>query len=104
GLLFVHLSFAQDDARDKLQQIYNNSSNPEISFEKFFELNSHIYAAGQNKKVKSTTGNASALAKLNDCGTIHTICANGDFESGAIDMTQWKGAFGTWTTPVDPNP
>lgn len=91
-------------ARTQLQKAYQAIKNPEISFDKFVELNSHVFAAPQAQaNVPAATGPGLAAAQDLFCGKVRAYCTNGDFESG-LDQNQYSGAYGTYSANLYPNP
>jgi hypothetical protein len=81
------------NTKAELQKIYNRFKNPEVSFEKF----AAIYKVPLKKNNPSKSGSiTNANAKINDCSSLHTLCGNGDFESGNINTLEWRGGYGTW--------
>lgn len=68
------------EVKEKLQQIYNKIKNPEIPFEKFAEINSHVY---DKKAAGAASINAVAAAPQDTyCSKVRLLCTNGNFESG----------------------
>jgi hypothetical protein len=116
AITFVSTLYAQTqqpvtkEVKDKLEKTFKSYRQSEISFEKFVELNKHIYQPKAIDKTRLIRPDkpgelmlTAALQFSNDCDVRHDMCANGDFESGSIDVTQWRGGFGTWGGG-DPNP
>ncbi len=109
-LLIASSSFAQQmpskEVRAKLQLIYNGIKNPEISFERFVEINAHVYA-NQTNVFNSIIPNAgpgtNALPSDTYCSKVRPYCSNSDFETG-LDQTQYTGAYGLWSSGLYPNP
>ncbi|MEO6316300.1 MAG: lectin-like protein [Chitinophagaceae bacterium] len=89
------------DAKTRLRAAYLQIKKPEMSFEKFAELNSHVYANQNNTLAASGPG----LLAPQDlfCGKVRSYCTNGDFESG-LDQTQYSGSYGFYSADLYPNP
>ncbi|MEO5681661.1 MAG: lectin-like protein [Chitinophagaceae bacterium] len=104
ALVLANITYAQkapsSDARTKLMEAYKQIKNPEISFSKFFELNSHIYA---NDNQNALSGPGILAPQDLFCGKIRAYCTNGDFESG-LDQTQYSGSYGSYSANLYPNP
>jgi|GEM_PF-2494804 len=83
---------------DPLRIAYDKIKTPEISFERFKEINSHVIT-------KPSAAKTSAVAAAQDtyCANVRTYCENGTFESG-LDQTQWTGAYGFDYSGITPNP
>jgi Lectin C-type domain/Secretion system C-terminal sorting domain len=91
-------------------EAYQTIKNPEISFDDFYSINKDYYQL-KVKPVAARAGEgvipvepAPGLTVANSCNVINAICGNGDFETGTIDPTQWKGGYGTWGPSTQPNP
>lgn len=81
----------------QITKAYQSIKNPEISLANFAQINEQVV------KSKKILNSVSVAARVNDCNVIHQACANGNFESGSIDVTQWKGGFG-FAASGQPNP
>jgi len=104
-ILFANFTFAQNSPQremNKLRQFYNRIHNPEISFEKFVQNNSHTNQI--RTKTKASIGNFvnTNLSIGASCSKVRLFCTNGDFESG-LDTAEWLGAYGIWGSG-DPDP
>lgn len=103
GLLITRNSYGQGDpsgsVREKLQKEYNRIKTPEISFEKYFEINEHIYSPFIQSQSSSVAPPPIGVY----CAKIRPYCTNSDFEAGLM-QTEYTGAFGTWSGSLYPNP
>ncbi|MEI6948913.1 hypothetical protein V9K67_17125 [Paraflavisolibacter sp. H34] len=78
------------EAREWLRQRYQAARPQELSFDSFARRHRHLSPPANRQQA------AAAAASILDCKATHVACANGDFESGTIEPTRWRGAFGTW--------
>ena len=105
-LTLVNVSLAQVRNSNKdiehLKQFYNSLNKPEISLENFMKVYKQPVSK-TTQKISNARTNTAITAKINDCSSLHTVCGNGDFESGAIDFSQWRGGYGLWSSG-QPNP
>ena len=106
--LFAGSSFAQEtpskEVIEKLKQAYSNIKKPEIPFEKFLEINAHVYKnqTGESSKT-GTTSAVLALPQDTYCSKVRSYCANSDFETG-LDQDKYTGAYGFWYGSLYPDP
>ena len=102
GTSFAQEAGQDEEIRDKLMKIYKTIKKPEISFEKFYELNAHVYTNLNN--ATGTPGAAAALPSDTYCSKVRTYCVGGTFENGAVDLDQYTGAYGVSSIGLYPNP
>ncbi|MEP6746152.1 MAG: lectin-like protein [Bacteroidota bacterium] len=111
SIVMANISYAQTalpkDVKEKLLQAYKKIRTPEISFEKFAEINSQVYSTQTQNRTQAQANAATAAAALavQDpyCSKVRAYCTNGDFESG-LDQNQYTGAYGFWYAGLYPDP
>lgn len=94
------------EEKEKLRKAYQSEKNPEISFEKFVELNAHIFTLSRNQNTQGTANRDAQVLAPQDtyCAKVRPYCSNGNFEDG-LDQDKWTGAYGTWNVnSLYPNP
>ncbi|MEO6914598.1 MAG: hypothetical protein ABI151_02225, partial [Chitinophagaceae bacterium] len=107
-LFVTELALAQHtpskEVREKLLKVYNGLKSSEISFEKFLEVNAHVY---ETQPALNAIGAPSipVPSAVQDiyCGKVRPYCSNSDFET-TLDQSQYTGAYGFWYNSLYPDP
>ncbi|MBE7169234.1 MAG: T9SS type A sorting domain-containing protein [Williamsia sp.] len=109
GISVAQDTTSEDEIKEKLLKIYSAIKNPEISFDRFYEVNAHVYA--NQSKATGTPSVAAALPTDTYCSKVRNYCDGGTFENvTAVDQNLYTGSYGLWSgyigQPINlyPNP